>query len=78
MSLLYLVTKSDVVCSSIFFTVSHSNKSEQDFLINVHLSSGGIPVILVPGIKLLLYTGRAVSEIKHKEGQMEQSHSSVV
>lgn len=78
MSLLYFVTKSDIVCSSIFFTVSHSNKSEQDFIINVHWSSGGIPVILAPEIKSLQYTGRAVSEIKHKEGQMEQSHSSAV
>ncbi len=78
MSLLYFVAKSDAVCSSIFFTVSHSNKSEQDFIINVHWSSGGIPVILAPEIKSLLYTGRADSEIKHKEGQMEQSHSSVV
>ena len=78
MSLLYFVTTSDFVCSSIFFTVSHSNKSEQDFIINVHWSSGGIPVILAPEIKSLLYTGRAVSEIKLKEGRMEQSHSSVV
>jgi len=64
-SLHKFVTKSDIVCLSMFLSVSHFNKT---FIVNVRLSTCRLPAILATEIMLLLYIEKFQKSSIKKDG----------